>query len=188
MFVAHGDIMTGMVIIQKTLPTFSSDPFYYYHYQHHNFRADPTAPSSFWRPSWMHTDPRAGWRWCVGHGQHGTHTSGFGPRLVSKGGGKVTSWKKLKNKNLSKRFVLNRLTVCRYLKSHRWMAEKKKEMEKRKQVQALYSDLVELAKVDNVKKRVNIQVNHQSHISLSITLFSPFIIVLFLSRCNFRHW
>ncbi|XP_028997264.1 ankyrin repeat domain-containing protein 53 [Betta splendens] len=46
-----------------------------------------------------------------------------------------------------------RREVARYLKNHGWTAEKKKEMEERKQVQALYSDLVDLAKVDNVKKR-----------------------------------
>ncbi|XP_040887736.1 ankyrin repeat domain-containing protein 53 [Toxotes jaculatrix] len=45
--------------------------------------------------------------------------------------------------------------VARYLKSCMWKAEKRKEMEERKLVQALYSDLVDMSKRNNLNKRVS---------------------------------
>ncbi|XP_071315475.1 ankyrin repeat domain-containing protein 53 isoform X2 [Trachinotus anak] len=46
-----------------------------------------------------------------------------------------------------------RREIARYLKSCMWKAQKKKEMEERKLVQALYSDLVDMVKLNNLKRR-----------------------------------
>nr|XP_020475316.1 ankyrin repeat domain-containing protein 53-like [Monopterus albus] len=46
-----------------------------------------------------------------------------------------------------------RRKVARYLKSCMWKAEKNKEMEERKLVRTLYSDLVDMAKVNHLHKR-----------------------------------
>ncbi|XP_056225306.1 ankyrin repeat domain-containing protein 53 [Seriola aureovittata] len=46
-----------------------------------------------------------------------------------------------------------RRKVARYLKNCMWKAEKKKEMEGRKLVQALYTDLVDMVKLNNLKRR-----------------------------------
>ncbi|XP_026209221.1 ankyrin repeat domain-containing protein 53 [Anabas testudineus] len=46
-----------------------------------------------------------------------------------------------------------RRTVARYLKNCVWKAEKRKEMEERIQVQALYSDLVNMAKQNNLNQK-----------------------------------
>lgn len=45
--------------------------------------------------------------------------------------------------------------MCRYLKNCIWKLEKKRELEERKLVQALYSDLVDMVKLYNVSKRVS---------------------------------
>ncbi|KAG7241538.1 hypothetical protein INR49_025443 [Caranx melampygus] len=46
-----------------------------------------------------------------------------------------------------------RRKVARYLKSCMWKAEKKKEMEERKLVQALYTDLVDMVRLNNVRRK-----------------------------------
>ncbi|XP_044040609.1 ankyrin repeat domain-containing protein 53 [Siniperca chuatsi] len=48
--------------------------------------------------------------------------------------------------------------VARYLKSCMWQKEKEKEMHERKLVQALYSDLVDMAKLNDLKKKTLIDV------------------------------
>lgn len=47
---------------------------------------------------------------------------------------------------------------CRYLKSCVWQAEKKKEMQERKLVQTLYSDLVDTVKLNGLNKKVSLHV------------------------------
>uniref|UniRef100_A0A665US37 Si:ch211-1o7.2 n=1 Tax=Echeneis naucrates TaxID=173247 RepID=A0A665US37_ECHNA len=48
--------------------------------------------------------------------------------------------------------------VARYLKSCMWTIEKRKEMEERKLVQALYHDLVDMAKRNNLKRQVSVSL------------------------------
>ncbi|XP_076581610.1 ankyrin repeat domain 53 [Chaetodon auriga] len=52
-----------------------------------------------------------------------------------------------------------RRKVARYLKSCMWQQDKKKEMQERKLVQALYCDLVDMAKLDDANKKTLIDVN-----------------------------
>lgn len=47
------------------------------------------------------------------------------------------------------------MCVCRYLKNCMWKAEKKKEMEERKLVQALYTDLVDMVRLNNGRRKVS---------------------------------
>ncbi|XP_035531401.1 ankyrin repeat domain-containing protein 53 [Morone saxatilis] len=51
-----------------------------------------------------------------------------------------------------------RRKVARYLKNCMWQKDKKKEMQERKLVQALYSDLVDMAKMNNLNKKTLIDV------------------------------
>ncbi|KAM9335550.1 ankyrin repeat domain-containing protein 53 [Symphorus nematophorus] len=51
-----------------------------------------------------------------------------------------------------------RREVARYLKSCMWQEEKRKEMQERKLVQALYSELVDLAKMNDLNKKTLIDV------------------------------
>ncbi|KAM3589993.1 uncharacterized protein V6R79_001463 [Siganus canaliculatus] len=53
--------------------------------------------------------------------------------------------------------VLCRREVARYLRDCKWHEDKTTEMHKRKQIQALYEDLVDMAKFDNSKKKVTAQ-------------------------------
>lgn len=45
--------------------------------------------------------------------------------------------------------------LCRCLKNCMWQANKKKEMEERKLVQVLYTDLVDMCKLNKVNKKVS---------------------------------
>ncbi|XP_031145778.1 ankyrin repeat domain-containing protein 53 isoform X1 [Sander lucioperca] len=49
--------------------------------------------------------------------------------------------------------ILCRRKVARYLKSYMWQTDKKKEMQERKLVQTLYSDLVDMVKLNKLNKK-----------------------------------
>lgn len=46
--------------------------------------------------------------------------------------------------------------LCRYLKSCMWQEDKKKEMRERTLVQALYRDLLDMAKLNDLNKKVQL--------------------------------
>ncbi|XP_042256700.1 ankyrin repeat domain-containing protein 53 isoform X2 [Thunnus maccoyii] len=74
-----------------------------------------------------------------------------------------------------------RRKVARYLKNCMWQADKKKEMEERKLVQALYSDLVDMCKLNRLNKKTLIDEKmadwaHKKSLPL-LKDFSPRVLV-----------
>lgn len=54
-------------------------------------------------------------------------------------------------------WVSNGVILCRYLKDCMWRKKKTEELEERKQTQALYCELMDCVKQDNINKKVSWQ-------------------------------